>query len=106
MDKEGMRDIRAHIAHLEAQPASPSRDKELKAVRRFYRSMWSIDKQPRQMSHPTRKARNAVSKRVRQALAAIQTVVPEAAAHLRASIKKGQALCYRPIERIDWRIDM
>ena len=50
----------------------------------------------------TERARKTVSARVRDAVAKLDRVHPELAAHLRDALQMGTVCCYRPAEPTSW----
>ena len=58
----------------------------------------------RRLGDETERARKTVSARVRDALAKIESVHPELAAHLRAALRMGTVCSYTPAEPTTWKV--
>ena len=57
----------------------------------------------RRLGDETERARKTVSARVRDALAKLDRVHPELAAHLRDALQMGTVCCYRPVTPTSWQ---
>ncbi len=57
----------------------------------------------RRLGDPNERARKAVGNRLRAAFERIERFHPKLAAHLRASVRTGSALAYRPARPVAWR---
>jgi hypothetical protein len=65
---------------------------------------YGLGGRPRRTGDSAERARQAVSWRVRDALARIGRVHPDLAEHLRASVHTGTSCVYQPAGPVDWTL--
>ncbi len=63
---------------------------------------YGLGGRPRRTGDDTERARQAVSWRIRDALARIEAVHSELGQHLRRSVRTGTFCVYAPAEPVDW----
>lgn len=113
LDERAKAEFRARLHDLDEEiddaeaAGQPDRSETLRAERaaliRELASATGLGGRDRRLGDETERARKTVSARVRDALAKLDRVHPELAAHLRAALQMGTVCSYRPGRPTSWQ---
>ena len=114
LDDQARRAYKQRLAALDAELAaadvtgddarSARAQEERDALVAQLAGAYGLGGRPRRTGDSTERARQAVSWRVRDALARIERVHPDLAGHLRRSVRIGATCAYEPATPIDWSL--
>jgi hypothetical protein len=114
LDEQATQAYKARLVELEAEleeadatgnaARSERAHKERAAIVAQLAAAYGWGGRPRRVGGTDERARQAVSWRIRNALARIERLHPELAAHLRSSVRTGAFCVYDPPELVDWSL--
>ncbi|MGW3331844.1 ATP-binding protein [Streptomyces rubiginosohelvolus] len=114
LDEEAKRRYKQHLDRLDAEIDRAAARDDTQQVEKYDRERQSLldelrtaaglGGRTRRLGDQTERARKTVTARIRDTLRKLDTLHPELAAHLRASVTTGTTCAYRPEHSPDWRL--